>query len=80
MKAVKLIVSLTKLPLLPTDTLREYLRKVKPYVDRVAYSVFERVTKIYEHWLYSGSKEKPPIRTTENMIKRLRDNLEQDTG
>jgi len=77
--ALNLMSALTNLSIRRSDTLRDYLRKVRPFIGRLSYTIFERVTKIYEHWLYSGNKDKPPLRTTEKMIKRLRDSFEQDS-
>jgi hypothetical protein len=78
--AVKIIAHVTGLLLSGSDTLREYLLKVKPRLGKSAYKVFERISKIYEHWLYSGTESKPPLKTTEKMVETLREKFEQDSN
>ena len=43
--------------LLPSETLREYLARVRGLLDENAYTVLERIVRVYEAVLYGGRRE-----------------------
>jgi len=77
-KAVNLVAGLTGAWLAPSDTIREYVEKVRPGLRRRAASLFERISRVYEKWLYSGRGGRPPLKTQTRTLERLRDRVEPD--
>lgn len=70
--AVKLIQTYTGIELKPSDTVREYLFKVKPYLGE-AYKPFKKLSLILEEVVY-GSLEHS-LKEAENLLTEIRERI-----
>jgi hypothetical protein len=80
LRAVELVGRVTGAHLHPSNTIREYLRAVRPGLAGSVYSLFEGISGLYERWFYGGKKSDPSLEAAENVVEKLRDEVEQGSA
>ena len=75
--ALDFVSNKTGLILSPNLTLREYLEVTKPRLVKSIFSLFRKLTQMYESWFYGPTKNRAPIRTSKLMVDRMEEQDEQ---
>ena len=74
LRAVKLISQITGKSMFSSQTIREYLGAVGDSLGRSVYRVFERLSLLYERWLY-GVPVKPNLKLIRRLLSKFKDVL-----
>jgi hypothetical protein len=77
-RAVQVVNRISGIGLRPSHTIREYLAKVRPSISRRVFSLFYQISRLFERWVYNRKRGRPPLRTTEGLLKSLED--EEDSS
>lgn len=76
LRALGAIALLSEVVIRPSNTIREYLALISGKVSAGIFSVFERLSLLYERWVYGRKRGGPPLRRAERMLEDLEDNSE----
>jgi hypothetical protein len=70
-RALEFISKKTGIYQAPSNTLREYLEIIKPRLGKAVFSLFRKLTQMYELWLYGLTKRRAPINTSRIIVDRM---------
>ena len=76
LRALGVIALISEVVIRPSNTIREYLALISGKVNAGIFSVFERLSLLYERWVYGRRRGRPPLRRAERMLEDLEDNSE----
>lgn len=78
-RALDFVSRVTRIDISPSNTIREYLELVKERLGSGVYKVFERLSLLYERWIYGRPQAKPPLEPSERLLDEMAETSEDES-
>ena len=75
-RALVVIGKLTGEMISQSQTVREFLEKIRPKLIQPLFRLFSELSLLYERWLYGGSKQRPNVEESQVIVERMEDEFE----
>ena len=79
-QALKLINKIVGDKISLSQTINEYLEKSRPKLLEPVYRLFSQISGLYERWFYGSNKSNPPMKTSQIILERMEDKVEEDSS
>jgi hypothetical protein len=78
-RALNFVSRVSNITISPSNTIREYLVLVKGRLGSRVFKVFERLSLLYERWIYGHPQTKSPLEPSEKLLDEMTETSEDES-
>lgn len=78
-RALDFVSRVSNINISPSNTIREYLFLVKGRLGFGVYRVFERLSLLYERWIYGHPQAMSPLEPSEKLLDEMTETTEDES-